>query len=230
MIGFWDKEFKSEGNFEDIRSSAENNSRKSIPQHLGPNMPMPSVTTTSNNLKNGVLSSITANSYSSAAKDMPIDAKWPLLFAPALGLEKDLSGRRILSNTSSNTAGLVHIPGPIWISLGPELEKDHKDEEINNDVNDEDKDGQINANYSNCSDAVEFISIAELNKLRNLATETKINSEAVAGKVRNMNGVGRKSSKRRRNTAEENDMVFTGKWFLKNIAEIRDDVLQGTRK
>ena len=235
MIGFWDKEFESKGTFEHVGSSTMDNSRKSIPQHLGPNMPMPSVSSTSNNLKNGDLSSITIKSHCSAKKDMPIDATWPLLFAPLQGLEKDVSGRRVLCNTSSNTAGLVHIPGPIWMPLRPELEKDKndKDEEIDKDEDDEDeeKDVQINAKYSNYSDAVEFISIDELNKLRNLATTKEEKSEGVVGKIGNNNEVGNnRLSKRRRNSAEENDIIFTGKWFLKNIAEIRDDVLHGAKK
>jgi hypothetical protein len=77
-----------------------------------------------------------------------------------------------------------------------------------------------------CEDAVEYMSIADLNKLRDSDVEKK-SSCVITDKNLDHRASYKKTSKMDVPALERaSDIVFVGKWFLKNESEIRDDVLQ----
>ena len=158
-------------------------------------------------------------------------------------------------NTNHTTnASIIHVPGPIWV---PIQNNDHHKESL-----------------PDATDAVEFISISELNTLReqnnnrrsrtikiddvsapnpNLSIPStkkqKINSD-VFHKIQQHDPIEEEAVEyvsmavlqqlRKNNNVQLSDQhvkptpkcaqggyVFVGKWFLKSLSEIRDDVLQG---
>ena len=274
MMGFWDKEFQSTSTT-GLNINADSRTSLSITP-LGPNMPMPSASTTSSAVPNPkVVDRPISNhkGFSTTKKCKPSMAvTWPSLFAPVSDLEKDESGRRILPNTSTNPAGLVHIPGPIWIPVGVKKTKvvstckgirnhsaddddddddddSEDDDSENDDDSEDDDDDRVNEEDTverneDCDDsknnppkidyggAVEFIPVAELNRLRDpMSCKSEIsNCSTMASKVSDTKKDGKKSTKRKRKSSDEDNIVFTGKWFLRDINEIRNDVFFGARK
>jgi hypothetical protein len=77
-------------------------------------------------------------------------------------------------------------------------------------------------------DAVEYISIADLNKLRDSDVEKKSTcGEEITDKNLYRKTSPKKTTKNDVSTLERSsDIVFVGKWFLKSESEIRDEVLQ----
>lgn len=242
MMGFWAKDFNN------VPSTSK----------LGPNMAMPTFSSQHNKKTEGEKKSA---------------ATWPSLLS---AVESSSNGRSKVPSKRKN-AGLVHIPGPIWVpvkgttqSKGKQLrgksvpriaESSRKSAEIVNEkvladssdfvsiedlerlreapsvgISDDEDDNAVPQTVKRkhrmksgigevCDDAVEYMSIADLNKLRDSDVDKKSTAVAADQKPN-----GKKSSVK---TNEQNtslserpsEIVFVGKWFLKSESEIRDDVL-----
>ena len=267
MMGFWEKEFSN--------SKVDSNSARINPT-LGPNMVMPP---TSHTIRSKQSSKANDASSSKNMKHL----MWPSLLAPVKLIVDGADNKS--HNKYHSDAGLVHIPGPIWVNVGSAVASDVSPAAVviksslidsasklsdcdfisAEDLkrmreapsvgvsDDEDDDGHnlkkkpkkviikeksspeatISAEYG---EAVEFISIAELNKLRSAMPVESSSSKKKIKTTHNGDDPGtvsKKSSKvngKVQINADSNDeMVFVGKWFLKSLSEIRDDVLQGTR-
>ena len=109
-----------------------------------------------------------------------IHVSWPALIEPVA-----LSAVEARSQPAVSNSALMHVPGPIWVPLQTSTSDALKEPEM-------------------IDDDAEFISIEQLNALRNAPKSTT-------------------NPKKKR---KKNEYEFLGKWFIKDLAEIRNDVLQ----
>ena len=109
-----------------------------------------------------------------------------------------------LSHIRPKEATLNYIPGPIWVPVC----NDHPQDCVEENVSLPNK--KIFSSLVN--DDVEFITREELEQLRN---SNRIDDEIKNSKLNQISTT----------LPTTNDVVFVGKWFLKSLTEIRDDVL-----
>ena len=254
MMGWWAKTFESS-------TAASMAPKRKEVSSLGPNMAMPSCSTQPHKAALMKTRKVSGDCVT-----------WPKMLAPiklfASSNKADVSAAERRKN-----AGLVHIPGPIWVPVAPsrsplplsasasapkDIPSDTERKEINKKkrkkkgdaiiadtefisiaalnmlrnapsvgISDDEDEVEVEKVTSKTSSstskkrsndskivledhAVEYMSIADLNKLRD--GDTSINATAKHDAHPSMH-------------AHDSEIVFVGKWFLKSASEIRDDVL-----
>lgn len=316
MMGWWGKSFNDEGQRTETNNMESNN--KGTKTVLGPNMPMPT-NSNSNTLikfknKNKRITNVSGNSKSNSQW---LSLMSPIDFGSINVRNKMFSDYLSLRNIPSHNA-LVHVDKPIWVPIGRNLCKRMSKEKIksriikanelcskdifdlkrsrkeasidpikgedddnNDDVCDtnkgdalefisieelnklrmgskikefkkneddddvvdcggsEDDESNSDKNDDNFGNAVEFISIVELNKLRT-NSKSPNDSASINGvsaydnkmdtSVQKVDAKNRRSrDRKKRQKIEGGEMCFVGKWFLKSKFEIRDEILSARK-
>jgi hypothetical protein len=311
MMGFWGKSFNDEGQRTETKNIESNKGTEIV---LGPNMPMPT-NSNSNTVIKSKNKNKRINDVSGSSKSNP---QWLTLMSPidfgSISIRNKIFFNHLKLRNIPSYNALVHVDEPIWVPIGRNLRKRITKEKIksriikanklcskdifdlkrtrkeasidpieeedddNNDVCNTDKDDAVefisieelnklrmgsnikeseendddNDGHNGCEDdesdsdkndddfgnAVEFISIAELNKLR---TNSKSPNDSINGKSANDNEMNtsvqkgdaknkRSRDRKKRQKMEGGEMCFVGKWFLKSKFEIRDEVLSARKK
>lgn len=206
MMGWWDKSFTNDVNKSSTKNVEGNSNGTEL--SLGPNMPMPSNPNTDSKTiqkRNMKTNKIAASSVSNS------NPKWlslmsPIDFGSISCRDKIFSDHLKVRGTPSHHA-LVHIDGPIWVPICRNLHRRISKQKRKNDFIEANLISYKPASHSkrsrediavevickekgddnnDCgSDAVEFISIAELNKLRMESNVSEIKEKEVDNDAHN---------------------------------------------
>jgi hypothetical protein len=130
------------------------------------------------------------------------NTKW-LKFLQSHSKQNDIDKSILPSETA-----ILHCPGPIWEVVKykdiPEYGNINKKLSNNN---------RKDSKKVNKSDNVEFMSIADLLKLRDNSTDIGVSDDDSASSG---------------NDSNEEEVVFVGRWFLKNLEEIRNEIIESS--
>lgn len=118
----------------------------------------------------------------------------------------------IKSIIPSETA-ILHCPGPIWEAIKYKDTPKYSKSNMKLLSNKNKKDNKNCKKVNKIDNNVEFMSMADLLKLRDQSSDIGISDDESA-----------KSD----NGSNEEEVVFVGRWFLKSLEEIRNEIIESS--